>query len=49
MAGFIMEKNTLLICIFINALPHVFAESSNAAGIAGREKFSRHKKTNPVS
>lgn len=48
-AGFITEKNILLICIFVNALPRVFAESSNTTGIAGRDKLSRQKKTNLAS
>lgn len=44
---FLLEKN-LLICILVNALPHVFAENSNTTGLTGKEKLSRHK-TNLVS
>lgn len=44
---FLLEKN-LLICILVNALPHVFAENSTTTGFTGKKKFSRHK-TNLVS
>lgn len=47
--GFIIEKKILLICILINALPRVFAGSSNATSITGKKKFRRHKKTNLAS
>lgn len=42
-------ENALLICIVINALPRIFAESSDVTGIARKEKFSTHQKTELAS